>query len=153
MRTVARFCVSSIHLRARLKERSFFLDVVSEEHSILARSVFVLHGHRLCRDVAFVLIASIAIWIPDILLYFYRETGNWRFTGSEIRGVPCHWQRSNGSASFTMSSGGQDGYSFIPRWNDEAATPESSDQRVKLFVSSAKKEEEGLVWFSTSRHV
>ena len=43
------------------------LDVVSEKHSILARSVFVLHGHRLCRDSAVVLIASFAIWIPDIL--------------------------------------------------------------------------------------
>ena len=42
------------------------LDVVSEKHSILARSVFVLRGHRLCHDIAVVLIASIAIWIPDI---------------------------------------------------------------------------------------
>ena len=39
-----------------------------------------------------------------------------------------------------MSSGGQDGCSFSPRWNEEAATPESFDQRVKLFVSSAKEE-------------
>ena len=32
--------------------------------------LFVLHGHRLCRDIVFVLIASVAIWkIPDI----YRE--------------------------------------------------------------------------------
>ena len=38
-----------------------------------------------------------------------------------------------------MSSGGQDGYSFVPRWNEEAATLESFDQRVKLFVSSTKK--------------
>ena len=43
------------------------VDVVSEKHSILARSVFVSHGHRLCRDIVVVLIASIAIWIPDIL--------------------------------------------------------------------------------------
>ena len=43
-----------------------------------------------------------------------------------------------------MSSGGQDGYSFIPRWNEEAATLESFDQRVKLFVSSAKKEKKYL---------
>ena len=43
-----------------------------------------------------------------------------------------------------MSSAGQDGYSFIPRWNEEAATLESFDQRVKLFVSSAKKEESYL---------
>ena len=51
------------------------LDVVSEKHSILARSVFVLHGHR---DIAVVLIASIAISIPDILLYFTvrLETGD-----------------------------------------------------------------------------
>ena len=32
-----------------------------------------------------------------------------------------------------MSSGGQDGYSLIPRWNEEAASLESFDQRVKLF--------------------
>ena len=43
-----------------------------------------------------------------------------------------------------MSSGGQDGYSFIPRWNEEAATLESLNQRVKLFVSSTKKEERYL---------
>ena len=43
-----------------------------------------------------------------------------------------------------MSSGGQDGYSFIPRWNEEAARLESFDQRVKLFVSSTKKEERYL---------
>ena len=40
-----------------------------------------------------------------------------------------------------MSSGGQDGYSLIPRWNEEAATLESFDQRVRLFASSTKKEE------------
>ena len=39
-----------------------------------------------------------------------------------------------------MSSGGQDGYPFIPRWNEEAATLESFDQRVELFVSSTKEE-------------
>ena len=44
----------------------------------------------------------------------------------------------------TMSSGGQDGYSSSPRWNVEAATLESFDQRVKLFVSSTKKEERYL---------
>ena len=43
-----------------------------------------------------------------------------------------------------MSSGGQDGYSFIPRWNEEAAALESFDQRVKLFVSSTKEEERYL---------
>ena len=43
-----------------------------------------------------------------------------------------------------MSSGGQDGYSFIPRWNEEAATLESFDQRVKLFLSSTKKGERYL---------
>ena len=40
-----------------------------------------------------------------------------------------------------MSSGGQESYSFIPRWNEEAAALESFDQRVKLFVSSTKEEE------------
>ena len=39
-----------------------------------------------------------------------------------------------------MSSGGQDGYSFITRWNEEAATLESFDQRVKIFVSFTKEE-------------
>ena len=43
-----------------------------------------------------------------------------------------------------MSSGGQDGHSFIPRRNEEAATQESFDHRVKLFVSSMKKEERYL---------
>ena len=74
-------------------------------------------------------------------MVFYPETGNWRFTGSEIRGIPYHWERSNGPVSFTMSSGGQEGHSFLPRWSEEAATLESFDQRVKLFVSSTKKEE------------
>ena len=106
--------------------------------------MFVLHGHHLYRDIAVVLIAFIAIWIPDILLYFRRETGNWRFTRSEIRGIPYHWWRSNGSVSFTMSSGGQDGYSFIPRWNEETAKLESFDERVKLFTSSTKKKERYL---------
>ena len=32
-----------------------------------------------------------------------------------------------------MSSGGQESYSFFPRWIEEAATLESFDQRVKLF--------------------
>ena len=40
-----------------------------------------------------------------------------------------------------MFSGDQESYSFIPRWNEEAATLESFDQRVELFVSSTKKEE------------
>ena len=43
-----------------------------------------------------------------------------------------------------MSSGGQECYSFIPRWNEEAAPLESFDQRVKLFVSPTKKEERYL---------
>ena len=33
------------------------------------QSMFVLRGNRLCRDIAVVLIASIAIWIPDISLF------------------------------------------------------------------------------------
>ena len=64
------------------------MDVVSENIPSWHGLCFVLHGHRLCRDIAVVLIASIEIWIPDILSYFYRETGNWRFTGSEIRSIP-----------------------------------------------------------------
>ena len=38
-----------------------------KKHTILARSVFVLRSHRLFRDIAVVLIASIAIWISDFL--------------------------------------------------------------------------------------
>ena len=44
-----------------------------------------------------------------------------------------------------MSSGGQDGNSFIPRWNEEAATLESFDQRVKLFVSFTNKRDTCVV--------
>ena len=95
--------------------------------------MFVLHGHRLCREIAVVLIASIAIWILDIIV-FYRETGNWRFTDLKY-GV----FRIIGSGATVQSA--SDGYSFTPRWNEEAATLESFDQRVKLFVSSTKKEE------------
>ena len=43
-----------------------------------------------------------------------------------------------------MSSGGQDGYSFIARWNEEAAKLESFDQRLQLFVSSTAKQERYL---------
>ena len=40
--------------------------------------MFVLHGHRLCRDIAVVLIAFIAIWILDIYCIFIvkLETGD-----------------------------------------------------------------------------
>ena len=38
----------------------------------MARSVFVLHGHRLCCDIVVVLIASLAIWILNIS----SETGD-----------------------------------------------------------------------------
>ena len=42
--------------------------------------MFASHGHRLCRDIVVVLIASIAIWIPDIfiILYLKLETGDLR---------------------------------------------------------------------------
>ena len=43
-----------------------------------------------------------------------------------------------------MSSGGLESYSFTSRWNEEAATLEAFEQRVKLFVSSMKKEERYL---------
>ena len=43
-----------------------------------------------------------------------------------------------------MSSGGHDRHSFIPCWKEEAATLEAFEQRVKLFVSSTKKEERYL---------
>ena len=43
-------------------------------------TVSVLHGHRFCRDTVVVLIASIAIWIPDVLFlsYLKLETGDLR---------------------------------------------------------------------------
>ena len=88
MRTVARLFLRVSSISAHGEGRDHSIGRCVWKHSILARSVFVLHGHRLCRDVAVVLIASIAIWIPDVSLYFYRETGNWRFTGSEIRCIP-----------------------------------------------------------------
>ena len=54
-----------------------------------------------------------------------------------------------------MSSACHDGDFFIPRWNEEAATLESFDQREKLFVSSTK--EERYLWgprlLSSFRHV
>ena len=40
-----------------------------------------------------------------------------------------------------MSSGGQKRHSFIPSWSEEAASLESFEQRVKLFMSSTKEEE------------
>ena len=43
-----------------------------------------------------------------------------------------------------MSSGGQEHYSLVPRWKEEAATLESFEQRVKPFVSSTKREERYL---------
>ena len=117
---------------------------MSEKHSILARSVFVLHGHRFCRDIAVVLIASIAIWILVIHCIFIAklETGD----------------SQDMKYFFSVSSVAEQRFSqfhdvfWWSRWNEEAATLESFDQRVKLFVSSAK-EEEILVWSSTSRHV
>ena len=42
------------------------------KHSILARSMFVLHGRRLCREITVVFVAAIAIWMSDILLYLFR---------------------------------------------------------------------------------
>ena len=43
-----------------------------------------------------------------------------------------------------MSSGGQESYSFIPRWSEEAQMLESFEQRVRLFASSTKEEERYL---------
>ena len=49
-----------------------YFDFVTCAHGVLCEntpSCHVMHGRRLCRDVVVVLLASIAIWIPDILLY------------------------------------------------------------------------------------
>ena len=43
-------------------------------------------------------------------------------------------------------------YSFVPRWNEQAATLEEFEQRVKLFVSPTDKEEI-RVWPPTFLHV
>ena len=68
-RVLLHICSFLSHQSLRTSSGRDYLDVVSEKHSILARSVFVLHGHRFCRDIVVVLIASIVIWILDILLY------------------------------------------------------------------------------------
>ena len=54
-------------------------------------------------------------------------------------------KRSIGPVSVEMSSGGQESCSFIPRWNEEAATLEAFEQRVKLFVSSKKVKDSCVV--------
>ena len=43
-----------------------------------------------------------------------------------------------------MSSGGQESSSLIPCWTEEAATLESFEQRVRLFVTSTKEEERDM---------
>ena len=65
MRTVARSSTS-----AHGSGRDYHSFGTLCPKNIFARSVFVFHGYRLCRDIAVVLIASIAIWILDILLFF-----------------------------------------------------------------------------------
>ena len=136
MRTVAHLFlrVSSISAHGSGKDSYFWT---------LCLDTFHLGTVCVCLAWSSVLIASNAIWIPGVLLHFVWNW-NWRSAGSEIRSIPCHWGGSNSSVSFTMSSGGQDGCFFIPRWNEEAATLESFDQRVKLFVSSTKKEDRYL---------
>ena len=57
LRTVASLCMAQGGNFVHLCTLSFV-----GEHSILARSVFVLRGHRLCRDIAVVLTSSVAIW-------------------------------------------------------------------------------------------
>ena len=47
-------------------------------------------------------------------------------------------------SQFHDVSGGQESYCFIPRWNEDAATLESFEQRVTLFVSSPEEEERYL---------
>ena len=72
--------VSSIFC-AWLREGILTLSFVHMEFCVKRHhlcTVFVLHGRCLCRDIVVVLIASIAIWIPDILLEIFvkLETGN-----------------------------------------------------------------------------
>ena len=91
--------------------------------------------------------AFIAIWIPDILLFFKLnlETGDLQDLKYGVFRII-----GSGSVSFTMSSGGQDDYSFIPRWNKEAATMESASETLRVFHEEGR---ETHVWSSTSLHV
>ena len=107
--------------------------------------MFVLNGHRLCRDIAVVLIASVAIWIPDILLFFIvkLETGNsqdLKYGVFRITGCGAAVQSVSRCLLVVKTA-----IPFFPRWNEQAATLESFDQRVKLFVSSTKKEDTCVV--------
>ena len=77
------------------------LDVVSENIPSCHGLCFVLHGHRLCRDIAVLLIASTAIWIPDILLYLTvrLETGysqNLKYGANRIIGSGATVQSVHG---------------------------------------------------------
>ena len=86
------------------------------KHSILARSVFVMHGHRLFRDIAVVLTASIYL----IFYYISSETGNWRSSELRIRCVP--YQERGRSSSSSSSVSGLLGWGFS-NWSGEV--PES----------------------------
>ena len=93
MRTVARLFlrVSSISARRSGRDLPFglCLKYIPSWHSLCLSCVVIASA----AVIAVVLIASIAIWIPDIFMFFfYRETGNWRFTGSEIRGFSASWE-------------------------------------------------------------
>ena len=63
--TVAYFPLLSAVLTFRLcpwLREGFFVHIFCvKTHLILAQCVFVLHGHRICRDIVVLLIASVAI--------------------------------------------------------------------------------------------
>ena len=106
--------------------------------------MFVLHGHRLCRDIAVVLIASIAIWVLDIYCIFIvkLETGDSQDLKYGVyRIIGCGATIQSVSRCLLVV---KMVIPLNPRWNEEAATLESFDQRVKLFVSSTNKEERYL---------
>ena len=52
--------------------------------------MFVWHGHRLCRDLAVVLIASVAIWISDTFTIFYLKLGTGDQRDLKYRSIPFH---------------------------------------------------------------
>ena len=82
------------------------------------------------------------IWFFFTISYLKLETEDRR----DLKHWVCRIIGSGATvhSDFTMSSGRQESCSFISRCNEEAATLESFEQRVKLFVSSTKEEERYL---------
>ena len=110
---------------------------MGENTPVLARSVFVLHGHRLHRNIVIALIASVAILKFDI----FSETVNEDRLDLKYGAYRIITGGATVQSVSSSSSCGHEVYPFIPRSNEENATLKSFDQRLKLFVSSTKKDE------------